>query len=63
MERDFLEEIIAKHAEGNPDLPTLVDAALERRRRQRKQQSTRVVVACSASPRADHVPPSPTTTK
>lgn len=62
MERDFLDEIIEKHAERNPDLPNLVDAALERRRQRRKQQSPGVVGVRSA-PRACRVPPSSATPK
>jgi hypothetical protein len=55
MERDFLDEIIAKRAERNPEIPKLVDAALERRQ-ERRQKSAPMGTA-----HVDHTPPSSST--
>lgn len=63
MERDFLDDIIAKRAERDPDLPKLVDAALERRRGQRTRRAIQAVVATYASRRTSRSSPLPSSPK
>lgn len=62
MARDFLEEIIAERAAHNPEIPQLVDAALERRRQQRKRANHDVASEIIATQGADHTHETPAAT-
>jgi hypothetical protein len=57
MEREFLDEIIAKRAARNPEIPKLVDAALQRRRQERRQKPAQVVAMPAGTRHAAHTPP------